>query len=294
MCRAAGPVARAPDVAEGGSVEVRFWGVRGSIACPGPATNVYGGNTSCVEVTCGDAENGGGRIILDAGTGLRPLGNALAGTRVDADLLLSHTHIDHIVGMPFFAPAYCEDSTLRLWAGHLKPARKLADVLCSMMTDPLFPIPMDVMSADKTFTDFRAGESFDVACGATVRTCALNHPNGATGYRIEQDGKAICYVTDTEHVAGTHDEAILALIDGADLFIYDTTYTDDEYPAHVGWGHSTWQEGAALAEIANVGTYVPFHHDPSHDDAAMAQIEKEAKDRFENTVVAREGLTLEF
>ncbi|MBT6404198.1 MAG: MBL fold metallo-hydrolase [Rhodospirillaceae bacterium] len=283
-------------MAEVGTVEVRFWGVRGSIACPGPDTIVYGGNTSCVEVTCGDPDSGGGRIILDAGTGLRPLGNALGdmGGAVDADLLLSHTHIDHIVGMPFFGPAYCPDSKLRMWAGHLKPERKLADVLCAMMVDPLFPIPMDVMAADKSFNDFHAGETFDVACGATVRTCALNHPNGATGYRIEQGGRAICYVTDTEHVEGTHDERILEMIDGADLFIYDTTYTDEEYPSHVGWGHSTWQEGAALAEIANVGTYVPFHHDPSHDDAAMAQIETGAKARFENTVVAREGLTLTF
>lgn len=278
------------------TIEVTFWGVRGSIACPGPEMNQFGGNTSCVEVTCGDPVNGGGRIILDAGTGIRPLGNALGdmGGAVDADVLLSHTHIDHIVGLPFFGPAYCPDSKLRLWAGHLKPARKLADVLCAMMVDPLFPIPMDVMAADKSFTDFRAGESFDLACGAAVRTCPLNHPNGATGYRIEQDGRAICYVTDTEHIEGIHDEAILELIDGADLFIYDTTYTDAEYPAHVGWGHSTWQEGAALAARANVGTFVPFHHDPSHDDAAMAQIEVEAKDRFENTVVAREGLTLKF
>lgn len=281
---------------DSGAVEVRFWGVRGSIACPGPGTNVYGGNTSCVEVTCGAVGNDRDRIILDAGTGIRPLGNALGemGGAVDADILLSHTHIDHIVGMPFFGPAYCPDSKLRLWAGHLLPERKLADALCAMMVDPLFPIPMDVMVAAKSFNDFHAGETFDLACGATVRTCALNHPNGATGYRVERDGRAICYVTDTEHIEGTHDENILELIDGADLFIYDTTYTDEEYSFHVGWGHSTWQEGAALAEIAKVGTYVPFHHDPSHDDAAMAQIEKEAKDRFENTVVAREGLTLTF
>jgi phosphoribosyl 1,2-cyclic phosphodiesterase len=223
------------------TVKVRFWGVRGSIACPGPEMNMFGGNTSCVEVTCGTNGDDRGRIILDAGTGIRPLGNALGD-----------------------------------------------------MAAPLFPIPMDVMAADRTFNDFRAGETFDVACGATVRTCALNHPGGATGYRIEQDGRAICYVTDTEHVEGAHDETILDLIQRADLFIYDTTYTDKEYPSHVGWGHSTWQEGAALAEVAKVGTYAPFHHDPSHDDTAMAQIEAQAKAWFENTVVAREGLTLTF
>ena len=278
-------------------IEVTFWGVRGSIACPGPATAEFGGNTSCVEITCGAGPDGKpGHIILDAGTGIRSLGNALAasGSGVDADILLSHTHLDHLVGLPFFGPAYCPDSNLRLWAGHLPDDRKLQDVLCMMMSDPLFPIPMDVLVAAKSVEDFKAGDRFELSCGAHVKTAPLNHPGGATGYRIERDGKAVAYVTDTEHVAGTHDEAILGLIDGVDLFIYDTTYTEDEYPAHEGWGHSTWQEGAALAEIAKVGTYVPFHHDPSHVDAAMAQIERAAKDRFENTVVAREGLTLTF
>ena len=279
----------------GGRGEVTFWGGRGSIACPGPGAAAFGGNTSCVEITCGGGADGKrGHIILDAGTGIRPLGNALAasGTGVDADILLSHTHLDHLVGLPFFAPAYCLNSKLRLWAGHLADDRKIHDVLCMMMADPLFPIPMDLMVAAKSLEDFKAGDRFELSCGASVRTAALNHPGGATGYRIERDGKAIAYVTDTEHVASTHDAAILALIDGADLFIYDTTYTEDEYSDREGWGHSTWQEGAALAEIAGVDTFVPFHHDPSHDDNFMAQIEAEAKDRFENTVVAREGLTL--
>lgn len=270
-------------------VEVRFWGVRGSIACPGPETTVFGGNTSCVEIQCGDSH-----VILDAGTGIRPLGNQLveSGGVVDADILLSHTHLDHIVGLPFFGPAYCEDSTLRMWAGHLAPSHTLKKVLGAMMVDPLFPIPMDVMAANKSFHDFQAGETLTLTCGATVKTCPLNHPNGATGYRVEQNGRAVCYVTDTEHIEGIHDEHILALVQDADVFIYDTTYTDEEYEAHRGWGHSTWQVGATLAEMANVDTFVPFHHDPSHDDAAMTQIETDARSRFENTVVAREGLTL--
>ena len=269
-------------------VSVSFWGVRGSIACSGPNTVVYGGNTSCIEVLCDDH-----RVIFDAGTGIRPLGASFEpGTAVDADILLSHTHLDHIVGLPFFAPAYTSGSHLRLWAGHLLPELELEEVLCNMMAPPLFPIPMGVMSAEKAFNNFRAGDAFDLDCGARVRTCPLNHPNGATGYRIEYGGGAVCYVTDTEHVEGTHDENILALIDGADVFIYDTTYTAAEYDAHRGWGHSTWQEGAALAREAGVGTYVPFHHDPSHDDDFMARVERNAQDVFANTVVAREGLTL--
>ncbi|MBO6782477.1 MAG: MBL fold metallo-hydrolase [Alphaproteobacteria bacterium] len=272
------------------SVSVRFWGVRGSIACPGPATVAYGGNTSCVEVLCGDD-----RVILDAGSGIMPLGLSFApGVPVDADILLSHTHFDHIVGLPFFGPAYVPGNTLRMWAGHLEPKDGgLENVLCGMMTAPLFPVPMGVMASDKTFNDFKAGDSFELGCGAVVKTCPLNHPNGATAYRIEYGRGAICYVTDTEHVPGELDENILGLIEGADVFIYDATYTDDEYPAHQGWGHSTWQEGAKLAEAAGVKTYVPFHHDPSHTDTVMSRIEAEARERFEDTIVAREGLVLE-
>jgi len=270
-------------------ISVRFWGVRGSIACSSPDTVVYGGNTSCIEVLCDEH-----RVIFDAGTGIRPLGASFeAGAPVDADILLSHTHLDHVVGLPFFAPAYTQASHLRLWAGHLLPAGlDLETVLCTMMDAPLFPIPMGVMGAEKAFNNFRAGDAFDLNCGAKVRTCPLNHPNGATGYRIEYGGGAICYVTDTEHVEGTHDQKILDLIDGADIFIYDTTYTDDEFPSHRGWGHSTWQEGAALAREAGVGIYVPFHHDPSHNDEFMAGVERDAQNVFANTCVAREGLTL--
>lgn len=267
---------------------VRFWGVRGSIACPGPDTVRYGGNTSCLEVRCGDHA-----IILDAGTGLRPLGEQLtAEAPVDCDILLSHTHFDHIVGLPFFAPLYSPESRIRLWAGHLLPDDKLHDVLCEMLIAPLFPIPFDVMSAEKTFNDFVCGETLQLASGATVRTAPLNHPNGATGYRIEYGESSICYVTDTEHREDGIDQNILSLISGTDIFIYDATYTPDEYEAHKGWGHSTWQAGLDLAEAAGVGTFVIFHHDPKHDDAFMDRVGEQATARFPGTVVAREGMVL--
>jgi phosphoribosyl 1,2-cyclic phosphodiesterase len=270
------------------SVSITFWGVRGSIACPGPETKEFGGNTSCVEVLCGD-----NRVILDAGTGIRPLGVSFeSGAPVDVDILLSHTHLDHIIGLPHFEPAYDEGSHLRFWAGKFLEENTVEAVLGMMMKAPLFPVSLGSMAARKDFNDFRAGDTFELSCGAQVRTCALNHRDGATGYRIEYGGRTICYVTDTEHVEGTHDEKILSLIDGADVFIYDTTYTDEEYQSYRGRGHSTWQEGAALAERAGVGTYVPFHHSPTHDDKFMTKIERYAKGRLENTVMAREGLRL--
>lgn len=268
---------------------VQFWGVRGSIACPGPETTRYGGNTSCVEMRCGDR-----LLIFDGGTGLRPLGqhlDALGGT-IDADLYFSHSHFDHICGLPFFSSAYSPANRFRLWAGHLLPNHTLRYVLSEMMMAPLFPIPIKVMGAHLTFHDFHAGETLTPASGITLRTAPLNHPNRATGYRIEFGGKAICYVTDTEHVIGKPDQNILGLIKDADIFIYDATYTDAEFKKFAGWGHSTWQEGARLADLAGVKTYVVFHHDPSHDDAFMDRVAAEAQAMRPGTVVAAEGMTL--
>lgn len=267
---------------------VRFWGVRGSIPCPGPDTVRYGGNTSCVEVRCG-----GDTVILDAGTGIRELGNAIMKNGpVDTDILLTHTHFDHIVGLPFFAPLYSADNAVRLWAGHLLPDHNLEGVLCDMLMAPLFPVPMDIMAADKTFIDFRSGEAFELKCGAKVKTAPLNHPNRATGYRIEFGGRSVCYVTDTEHVEGALDRNVLDLIADTNIFIYDATYTDDEFPKYKGWGHSTWRAGIALADAANADTLVLFHHEPTHSDAFMDTIADQANAERPGTVVAQEGMVL--
>jgi phosphoribosyl 1,2-cyclic phosphodiesterase len=236
---------------------------------------------------------GGRLLILDAGTGLRALGQTLmANGAVDVDLFLSHTHIDHIAGLPFFRPMYTAGNTIRLWAGHLAPEGNLNDVLCRVMSSPLFPVPFDILAADIDTNDFEAGLTLEPGPGITVRTAALSHPDRATGYRIDFAGKSACYVTDTEHEAGRRNPAILDLIRGADLFIYDSTYTDEEYPRFKGWGHSTWQEGVRLANDAGVKTYAIFHHDPDHDDQAMDRIGAEAQKARPGTVVAHEGLIL--
>ncbi|MBL8806849.1 MAG: MBL fold metallo-hydrolase [Rhodospirillales bacterium] len=266
-----------------------FWGVRGSIPCPGPATVRYGGNTPCLEVRAA-----GRLMIFDAGTGLMPLGNALAaaGKPVDADWYFTHTHFDHIQGIPFFSPLYDKRNSFRLWASHLAPEMTLKDVLSNMMQAPLFPIPIEIFGADVKFNDFDRMSTLEPAPGVRVRTTMLNHPNRATGYRVEVGGKSLCYVTDTEHVPGKPDENILGLIAGADLVIYDSTYTDDEYPGHVGWGHSTWQEGVRLVEKAGAKRLAIFHHDPSHDDTFMDRIAAAAAAARPGTIVAREGETI--
>jgi phosphoribosyl 1,2-cyclic phosphodiesterase len=267
---------------------VRFWGVRGSIASPGPRTARYGGNTSSVEVRCGDR-----LLMFDAGTGLRYLGKSLDGARLDTDIFFTHTHFDHVCGLPFFRPLFNSQNRFRLWSGHLRGAMTLKRVLSEFMMAPLFPVPPEVFSSSLEYRDFNGGELLTPAPGIAVSTAILNHPDGATGYRVEFGGRAICYVTDTEHVPGSPDRNILKLIDGADLVIYDSMYTDEEYRKFVGWGHSTWQEGVRLCKEAGAKRMVVFHHDPDHDDDTLDAIAREVDKALPGSVVAHEGLVLE-
>jgi phosphoribosyl 1,2-cyclic phosphodiesterase len=272
--------------ADASDMEVQFWGVRGSIACPDPELARYGGNTSCVEVRCGDS-----LLILDAGTGLRGLGRSLVagGEAVRANILLSHCHIDHIIGLPFFAPCHIPTTSLRLWAGHLSP---LATALRQMMSEPLFPIGFESFKAAVELHDFCVGDVLTPAPGVTVRTAALNHPGGATGYRIEYGASSLAYITDTEHRPGELDRNVLSLAAGVDLMIYDSTYTDEAWPAHVGWGHSSWQQGVRLAGRAKVKTLALFHHNPEHNDAVLDRLAEQAHAQFPGTIVAAEGMRL--
>src|SRR5262245_57602373 len=180
------------DIPVSGASEVliRFWGVRGSIACPGPDTARYGGNTPCVEVQCSDRT-----VILDGGTGLRPLGDALIAraAAIDTDILLSHCHLDHIGGLPFFAPMFSAACRVRLWAGHLPAGYPLERALRTMMSPPLFPIEVESFRAQISFHDFRAGEPVTLPQGLAVRTARLDHPGGATGYRLEHGGRTVTY-----------------------------------------------------------------------------------------------------
>jgi phosphoribosyl 1,2-cyclic phosphodiesterase len=169
----------------------------------------------------------------------------------------------------------------------------LHKVLHEFMMAPLFPVSPGVFAAKMEFRDFKAGETLAPGPGIVVRTAALNHPNGATGYRIEYGGKSVCYVTDTEHVPGTPDRNVLALIAGADIVIYDCMYTDEEFAkSYVGWGHSTWQEGLRLCKAAGAKRLVVFHHDPDRADDLLDAIGREAAAALPGSVVAREGLTL--
>ncbi len=269
-------------------VDVTFWGVRGSIACPGSSFLRYGGNTSCVELQSGDH-----RVIFDAGTGIRGLGQKLLQEGPQAAvMLMSHTHWDHISGFPFFRPLGRPGYRFDIYSGHLVPPFSIRGVLSGQMAYPLFPVPMPTNAADLTFTDFTAGETLEFGPDLRAITAPLNHPDECTGYRVETGGRAVCYVTDVEHDNGEGDQTILRLIDGADLVIFDATYTDEDYPHYQGWGHSTWQTGVRLAQEAGVKRLVLFHHSPDREDGELDVIARRAEAVCPGTIVAREGMTL--
>lgn len=268
------------------SFKVKLWGVRGSIPCPSPMHMSFGGNTSCVEVSLD-----GSRLILDAGTGIRQLGHWLLKKNVtEACILLSHTHWDHISGFPFFSPAFRPNRTFKILAGHLWDNGGIEDLMIRQFAQPTFPVPLEKMGGNLVFEDFKVGESLDLLKNTNIKTMPLNHPDGAVGYRVEFRGKSLCYVTDTEHTPGQPDENVLQLIEGADLVIYDSTYTDKEFSSKIGWGHSTWQEGIRLCKRAGAKRLVIFHHDPDHEDPFMEKVEGLARQAWEGTIVARENM----
>jgi phosphoribosyl 1,2-cyclic phosphodiesterase len=274
--------------------QVQFWGVRGSIACPGKDTIRYGGNTPCVEMRVGKE-----RLIFDAGTGIRLLGEQIISESLDTintgttgHIFFSHSHWDHIQGFPFFTPAFMTGNRFNIYGGLTPNGISIKERLNTQMMDPNFPVPLKIMGAEMHFHNLAVGEVVRVG-DATVTSASLNHPGGATGYRVNYGGRSAAYITDTEHRMGELDTNILRFIEGVDLFIYDCTYTDEEYispiSSKVGWGHSTWQEGVRLAQAANVKELAIFHHDPSHDDRFMDEVARSAKAIFAGAIVAKEG-----
>jgi phosphoribosyl 1,2-cyclic phosphodiesterase len=279
-------------------IDIRFWGVRGSIATGGQDTAGVGGNTSCVEVRGPGDE----LVILDAGTGLRGLGTELErrGEKVRAHLLLSHLHWDHIQGFPFFTPAFREGNELAVYAPErcAGPSGDVRRAMAMQMAAPHFPVGLEAMRASMSFRAIGAGMEWNVGA-LTVRAAAARHPNGCLAYRVEHDEGALVYATDTEHDPhrGGVDPSLVELARGAEVLIYDSQYTEDEYagrhgPCRHGWGHSTPDQGVRLADAAGVSQLVLFHHDPTHDDLEIASIERAAAALRPGTVAAREGMTL--
>jgi phosphoribosyl 1,2-cyclic phosphodiesterase len=270
---------------------VRFWGVRGSIATPGKETVEYGGNTSCVEVRVG-----GKLLIFDGGTGLRVLGKTLLPKMpIEAHLFFSHSHWDHIQGFPFFVPAFIPGNRFHIYGAIAPNGATIKQRLSDQMLHPNFPIPLRGMRSDMIFNDLRPGDRIKID-DILIETAHLNHPSEAIGYRVTWQGRTAVYCTDTEHYADRLDENVLFLARDADVFIYDATYTDEEYYhpqfSKVGWGHSTWQEAVKICEAAGVKKLVIFHHDPAHGDDFLADVEAQVSAAYPDACLAREGTKL--
>lgn len=273
--------------------KVNFWGVRGSIPCPGAETVRYGGNTPCIEM-----QVGGERLIFDGGTGLRLLGQSLLSQMpVEARIFFTHSHWDHIQGFPFFIPAFIPGNCFHLYGAVSPNGATIKQRHNDQMLHPNFPVPLQIMQADLKFYDLKIGETIGVGKDVSIETAKLNHPGEAVGYRVSWRGISVAYVTDTEHFPGKLDPNVLQLARDADVLIIDAAYTDEEYYSEtspkVGWGHSTWQEAVKVANAAKVKQLVIFHHDPMHNDDFLDNLAKEVAAAFPNSILAQEGKSIE-
>ena len=275
-------------------MRVRFWGARGSLAKPGPSTLRYGGNTSCVEVRTA----AGTLIILDCGTGLHGLGQALMGGKNPAPrghVLISHTHWDHIQGIPFFAPLFRKGNRFTIW-GSRSLQTSIGRVVRDQMSPDVFPVSFEQLQAQVEFHEL--AEERHAGHGYEVSTVAVRHPGGALGYRFSTGnagGRALVYVSDNELSAeARYDDApgwrekLVEFVRGASILVHDTMYTSTEYGSFVGWGHSTHDQAVELALDADVERLVLFHHRPERRDEEVDRCVERCR-----AMVARRGRALE-
>lgn len=268
---------------------LKFWGVRGSLPVQGPQFQEFGGNSPCVEVRCGPR-----LFIIDGGTGIAQLGANLGeDVPSEIDILLSHLHLDHVSGLPFFKPALMPDQVVRIHCGNLR-GLSAEEALDRLFSPPLFPITLSQLPSCVQHHGFKAGDDLDLGHNVVARTIPLNHPGGATGYRFDHRGRAICYISDIEHTDPWPPPDLTAFISGADLVIYDGMFSETEYLRCHGWGHSTWQKGLALAQAAEVERIAIFHLHPQHDDKYLREVEAEIQRQMPGAFVAHEGQSLSF
>jgi|TARA_B110000971_G_scaffold167865_1_gene172152 phosphoribosyl 1,2-cyclic phosphodiesterase len=269
--------------------EITFWGVRGSVPTPAQHTRKYGGNTPCLEVRAGN-----NLLLIDAGTGICRFTERLTQAQnqgLSISILLSHTHWDHIQGLPFFKLAFNPANNIKIY-GPKRPGFTLRSCLEAAMTPPNFPIPFDLLAGIKEVIEIAPGEGIELD-GVKISTAELNHPDGSIGFRIEHNGKSLAYCLDHEHEEPDQvHPGLRELAENSDVLIFDAAYSDEDYAKFKGWGHSTWQVGHKTAQQLGVKTLVLSGFNPDLTDDELDAIAEQTKDMTGNTIVAKEGETL--
>ena len=279
-------------------MRAKIWGCRGSLAAPGPETIRYGGNTSCVEVRTSDDH----LIVIDAGTGIRNLGVSLGTNHPKRiDILLSHLHLDHIEGLGFFMPLWDPDTEIHLW-GPPSPTRTLKEGMGRYFSPPLFPVHLDDIPSELSFHDVPDAEW---ELGAVrLKAEPVNHPGPTVGYRLDDGGRILTYISDHEPALGIDLLSVTpdwvsgySLANGADLLLHDSQYTEEEYPGRVGWGHSSIAHMVTFALITKVRRLLMFHHDPLHSDAQLESMLVRARELWgeqsDGVALAYEGMEID-
>jgi phosphoribosyl 1,2-cyclic phosphodiesterase len=273
-------------------LRVRFWGVRGTIPVPGPHTIRYGGNTPCIDILTADQQH----IIIDAGTGVRRLGNLLRKTHkegLEATLLLSHTHWDHIQGLPFFDPLLVRRNSFKLF-GLQRDNLSLEEIIARQFLEPYLPFAFRSLAASLQILEKRPGESIHIGPKTVVSTAAMKHPGGCLGFRIDDGETVLVYCSDTAHYGEKLLASVVELARGADLLIHDAHFQDTATAtAFEDWGHSSWQQAAHVARESDVNMLALFHFAPELSDDDIDQIANSARKEFARTIAAREGLILD-
>ena len=270
-----------------GSFYMRFWGARGSFPVPGPDTLRYGGNTSCIEIGAD-----GHTLIIDCGSGAHALGNALVARGCKtADVYFTHTHFDHICGLPFFVPVYQPEFAVRFFAGHLGTDISLSETFDEFMEPKFCPVQTHLFK-NCSMETFAPPHRVSYGNGLILETLPLNHPGGSIGYKISFGGRSIAIITDHEHGDEDIDGAIVDFVKDCEAMVYDAMFTDAEYPHFVGWGHSTWQQAIDIAKKANVPHPLLFHHAPQRDDDSLDRIRAAAQEQIPGAEAAAEGMII--
>ncbi|MFC2083786.1 MBL fold metallo-hydrolase [Bacteroidota bacterium] len=274
-------------------MKAKFYGTRGSTPISDPNSTEFGGNTTCIFIT---SEVLGSALILDAGTGIRNLGKDIIKQNLHLkdriNLGFTHFHWDHIQGFPFFDPAYIPDSNILIAVMGNKEVKNLKDIFKVQLQSIYFPVQLENMGAKMEFVKYEVNELIGEK-GLLVKVTEVQHPGGCVGIRVDDGEKSVVFCTDTEHGDGI-DEKVVKLSENADVLIHDAQYTDEELKTHKGWGHSSYSQVIEVAEKANVRYLIMTHHHPDHDDEFLRRMEKQCRERFKDSVFARDNFELKF